>query len=459
MGLDDRPPVTDHTPPLWRLLVRVILVSLCLEGVVTLALYSFKGHAFVLLVKDGLLAMAYIAFVVWARRERRHWRWPLTIVVPLIALVALSVAELFNPALENVSVALVGIRTRLLYMPLAVLGYFLFVDRHDVEDFVLLFAVPSIPVSLFGVVQYALGPHAIATWGSGFAASVWTVGTFHGEAVYRPASTFSFTGHFANYLLVATLLTAAVCIWGQSSTTRRWIFRISLVSQGLGVMVSGARLVLLFVPVGIGALWLAAAIRRRWLESGPPWSPALGWTAGLTMLGLLIGALIAPSGVYRAQSIVAPSVNRQLNIVDTLDVSMRRVQSLSGTDLLWGHGLGSASPGARYVIKDPERFITTGPFEGALGQYIWETGVPGVILFAVVWLGMLGHGAVRAIRIRDPLLWCVAAAIVLLNVFIFMTSGTYALMTYAPTSIYFWLFLGILLRLPELDSPSAFAHH
>ena len=437
-------------PSWWRRLTQITLIYVCIEGIISLLFYEFN---LTLVIKDVILGLAYVAFAGWAILRRPHLDWPLLAIVPLLAFIAISLFEFFNPALENLLVGLVGIRTRLFYIPLAFLGYFYLDEKRDLETLGLLLALPSIPINLLAVWQYLLGPERVAQWGAGFAASIWTVGNFGGAPVYRPTATFSHTGHYAAYLLAVTLGTAAFCHSSRTSTTR-WLFRLSLALQFMGIMVNGARLTLLFVPLGVLLTWLLPVLWNRLTRLRRVQWRTLAMNLGVTLIGVFGGFMIAPTGWYRAQSIVMPSESsRQLSILDVLRVSANRLGTLSGQDLWKGHGLGSASPGARYVIATPDSFVTTGLFEGLVGQLIWELGLGGLILFYLAWLGLLGLGVRNVFRLRDPLLQAVAVAIVLYHAFLFVTTGTYTLVAYAPTSVYFWLFLGILLALPRLDRP------
>jgi hypothetical protein len=430
---------------LWVRLLQVSLVYICVAGMLSLVVYGHMAFWVALESNDVILALTYVAFISWAIRHRVTLAWPAALIVPLVIFVAIGVAELFNPALENYLVGLVGVRTRLFYIPLLFLAFFYFLTRRQVETFGLLLCVPSIPINLLAVFQYLAGPARVSAWGPGFAASVLTVG------MYRPVATFSHPGHYANYLLFVTMMTAACCS-GEPESRARWIFRLSLALQCVGIMVAGARLTLLFVPIGIITLWWCSTARAC-LSKADRWQ-RLGWSAGIASIGIVVGLFVAPTAASRAMSMVTPSVPRQLNVKDTLLVSARRIASFSDSDLWRGHGLGSASPGSRYVVADRNRFEQFGPAEAAVGQLIWEMGVPGFVAFTAVWLGILGLATLRTARMRDPLLRSVAAAGILFHIFVLSTSGTYAVMDYPPTSVYFWFSLGMLMRLPALDQPA-----
>ena len=449
----------------WRRLLEMGLIYLCIEGIISLLFYEFK---LTLLIKDVILGLAYMAFVGWVILRRPYLDWPRVLTLPLAAFVVLGIVQFFNPALESLLVGLVGVRTRLFYIPLLLLGYFYLNKKHDLETLGLLLALPSIPVNLLAILQYLLGPERVAQWGTGFAVSIWSVGNFEGVPVYRPVATFSHTGHYAAYLLAITLVTAAFCNFSRTPA-RLWLFRITLALQFAGIMVNGARTTLLFVPLGVLLIWLLSILWRSWSGLGRIQWRVLTVNLGMILIGTFGGFIIAPTGLYRAQSILAPSqpgqlvtvdgerydVKEQLNIFDVLRVSVQRLGRVDRQNLWRGYGLGSASPGTRYITATPDRFMGNGLFEGLMGQFIWEFGLSGLILFYLAWLSLLGWGAYNAFGLRDPLLQSITVAIVLYHAFLFVTTGTYTLVAYAPTSVYFWLFLGLLMALPRLERPEA----
>lgn len=436
--------------PWWRVLLIAVLLYLCVEGIVSLVFYEWK---IVLLIKDILLSITYALFTVWATARRPHLGINPLVIVLLGVFVGIAAVELLNPDIENLLVALIGIRTRLFYIPLLLLGYYYIWKKHDLVNLGLLLVVSSIPVNLFALIQYLLGPERISEWGSGFAASVWTVGDFGGAGVYRPVATFSSAGHYASYLLAISLLTAAFCVCKDVSPVIRSVFRIGLGLQLVGVMINGARLDLLFVPSGILVIWLVPHIReyvvsRQILQFRP-----LVLNVGILVFALIIGWIVAPSGAYRAGSIIAPSEYRQLNILDTLIVSADRIATLSGRDLLLGHGLGTASPGSRYVIADPASFVTHGLLEGLVGQLVWEMGLGGILSFLALWLVVLILGVRTWLGLRDSQLQPIVVAILVYNLFLVATAGTYTLVAYSPTSVYYWFLIGVLMGLSRLDVP------
>ena len=96
------------------------------------------------------------------------------------------------------------------------------------------------------------------------------------------------------------------------------------------------------------------------------------------------------------------------------------------------------------------------PYDPAFSESWWvkvilELGVPGLLLFAAL-LGWLVVRAYRAHRaVRDPRLIAVSAALLgfVIWVVLYLTKGP--AIDLDPVNVYFWLFAGVLLRLPTFS--------
>src|SRR5581483_11896447 len=160
---------------------------------------------------------------------------------------------------------------------------------------------------------------------------------------------FSSTGHYASYLVFVTLVTAALATAPSLSRRARRGVMAALILQFAAIPINGSRALMLFVPAGCGAIWLVSLVRARQVGAWGPIAVAVRRAVMAAVLALAVGVAIAPSGVYRANSIVAPSTPRHLNLSDTLQVTWARVLALPPRLLWTGQGLGSAAPVRRYL--------------------------------------------------------------------------------------------------------------
>ena len=122
---------------------------------------------------------------------------------------------------------------------------------------------------------------------------------------------------------------------------------------------------------------------------------------------------------------------------------------------LIGEGLGVASPGARRLIA-PLGTANTNPAtsirdsESFMASLVYEVGVPGLLLFYLFIVALLTVGlrSVRECRRTDMAL--LASAILAFEVAICLQSWTYDPLHAPPSRVLFWIWAGVLLRLPTL---------
>lgn len=119
---------------------------------------------------------------------------------------------------------------------------------------------------------------------------------------------------------------------------------------------------------------------------------------------------------------------------------------LSSRLSLLGKGLGNATSGARRLTEDGVLLIET-----YYVKLIYEIGVLGFIAFMAV-VSILSGLTFKAYRsLHDPVLRHWAICIWIFVLFISFNPYYYPL-SVEPVSIYYWLFAGILLKLPELEN-------
>ncbi len=98
-------------------------------------------------------------------------------MLPIAALIAVSVLELANPHGDGILVGVVGLRVTLRCMQLFFIGTLLATERPDalrrLSYFTLLM---SAPVTAFGIVEYVIGSDEVKSFGAGFAKSLYVVG-------------------------------------------------------------------------------------------------------------------------------------------------------------------------------------------------------------------------------------------------------------------------------------------
>ena len=115
-----------------------------------------------------------------------------------------------------------------------------------------------------------------------------------------------------------------------------------------------------------------------------------------------------------------------------------------------GEGLGRATNSARFFGQT--RLITIYP-----AHLIYEMGIPGLVAMLGLYT-TLGIAAFRAYRLVESLqLRKTALTLWLFVIFISFFPYLYSLNT-LPAMVYYWLGVGIVLRLPDLDNGQRSGH-
>src|SRR5208282_506014 len=224
----------------WRMGVYMFMVYVVIEGFL---INYFNGFSELNLVKDVFVGLLFftVAVMLIVRHQAPIPR--LSWIIPFAGFAMVYVAQIFNPSLPTILVGLVGIRVTLFYFLLTPVAYWFFDSTERVVRFFLFMVALSIPVSLFGIVQYFKGSAWMISISPGFQRAVfyayWTdasnpVGSF------RTFSTFVHTGGFSNYLALLMLVTAA--LWGLYRVSwQRVVIGSVLMLQFFALLTTGGR--------------------------------------------------------------------------------------------------------------------------------------------------------------------------------------------------------------------------
>jgi len=406
----------------WRLGVYAVLLYVTVEGLVSNSLYP---STIPLLFKDILLVATYLGFLAVVGLRRDGLRLSARLLGPLGALAALCVAEALNPWGVSPPVALVGIRVLLFYIPLYFLGLALSRDAHRLAGIVHFILISSLPITLFGIYQWAVGWEAVASLGPGFARAIWVVGPeATSELIYRPASTFAFVGHFGAYLLFISVL-AFAALHLPLRRGRRVLLAAVLASALMAVVVQSQRTTWVLLPVAAAGMYLLHRHRRGMFRAMP----------------ILVGSVIAAA-------LVGGSVlsNRLPLLTSGLDLYTAHFYSSTGQAFksanflspegIIGHGTGTALGAIRYVTGG----TVPSAFESGWFIPFYMFGVFGLIVYA--WLfGTVLTDAWRGCQTMQADVRWLGVGIFC---FLALTAALDGPANYPPTNIYFWLFAGLL---------------
>jgi hypothetical protein len=430
----------------WRRAVYGLLLFLPFSGIPYLLTYPNVRPALVL--KDLVFVLPAYAGFLAGRAQRRRVE-PGALPGVLLVLFALLVAvQVFNPALPNRLVGLIGAKVWLLYVPCCLLAYHLVETRADLARLLATMSIAAVIPALVGVVEalliYAGHPDVVYRWYGG-AADVATQGFAQfdftgGGSLRRIPSTFSFVAQYFGFLVCMIAVSYAwwrgVLVRGRLANAGAAVWLLLLAASFL----SGSRAAFVFVPFLV-ALTVVLEARDLRLPVG----------VGRLVLpsALLVGLTVAVLGIG-AGTLVRHTVT--VGIEDFQGVFVDGFRQVLGTTVA-GLGTGIDTLGARYAFERPEQFtaVTGTWYESWYVKAYTELGLAGLVLIVailgrLVLAGLRRHGA-----LRDPGLRAVSASLLALLVWTLVYGLKGQFVDLDPSNVYFWLLVGVLAKLPRLD--------
>jgi hypothetical protein len=428
----------------WRRSVDWLLVYLPFSGIAGVLLYPRTAPA--ILAKDfAFVIPAYIGFLVRRRDGQRALPFGQATTWLLASFAILVAGQSFNPALPSGLVAAIGAKVWLFYVPMSVLGYHLVRDRQELHRFLGLMSLAAVLPALIGVGEALLiysgkGTVVYGAYGEAAASVTQDFAEFDlvgGGILRRVPSTFAFV---AQYFAFTAAMVAVTYAWWQGAQSRKgtglrcavWLLLL------LAGFLSGARAAFLFLPF-LMALILALEGRTARFAFARLVAPAL----------LLVGVAVAVVG-STAGGVLGHVVEVGVEEFGSVFVNgLRRGLAVTAVGL----GSGVDTNAARHAFGEADRFVGVGGtwYESWYVKALLELGVAGLALLLL----LLGTLVVRALgqhrRLRDPRLKVVSASLIGLMLWnlVFNTKAQY--LDIDPMNVYFWLFLGVLFKLPRLD--------
>jgi hypothetical protein len=425
----------------WRHGVLMLLVYVPIGGAISLWMWP---NTMPLLFKDILfVGPIYVALFLLSMTELRRVPVPRGLTLTMVLLAMIVLLQLFNPKLDNVMVGVVGAKVWLFYLPLVFVGAVAIRDRDDLVRLLRVIIVIAIVPCAVGLTQWGLsnsiGYRAAIQmfYGAAAAAATQQFGQFDfGTDLFRIPSTFTFIAGYSGFTLSMLVPTYALIRLDPSPMWRRF-GRIMLGVVIISALLSGARANFIFVPL-LMALILALDARLRGIVAGllllPPFLLAI-----LEVSGLHLSAIITGTGTlvsHYKSDLIIPSV---IDAIRTWPM---------------GQGSGMNTGAARHVMSSAaaHRFS---PVESYYARAIIELGIPGFLVVVSLFGAMVLRGfACLAATTDRACKSCAAALLAYLIVIIFHSLKGWQIDA-DPVNIYFWLFAGILFKLPLIASEPA----
>jgi len=417
----------------WRAALAALFLFLPVAAVPGLLL---QQQGWPTLLKDGLFLLPlYAGFSLAVMRDRSFkWSFPASLSIPLAGLALVVVIEAARLITSDPLVALIGLRSWLLYVPLILVPAVAFSSIAQVQRFIRLLVLVSLIPAVVGLAEFALvasghSDLAYRWYGDlGFYASQGyaQVGISDQILVQRVPSTFTFVTQFVAYCLVMVPL--CLVAWASDPDVRwRRIAALASVMIIAAGFTCGSRTFYLWGPIEISLMLL---LNRRI-------RPALSKTILITGTAL---ALAVGSQLVQIATFISGLG------WDYLRTHAAELQMVYGEVGLLGVGAGMGTNGSRYVLASHEL-----PFriEGWYGLTFLELGLAGLILIAIIW-GVLLRRAWTGMRVSRRTTaedLAVATFVILLCSVVNLIKGLS--LEYDPLNVYFWLIAGLALALPQ----------
>jgi len=420
----------------WRLAIICLLLFIPFAGLVA----SWIPHPAAVLAKDLVFVLpAYLSFLVLEGRSTSAVRPTTFFTCSVFALVFVAIVHMANPNLHSVAVGLVGLKVWLFYIPLFLLGGAFVRDQHDLRLLLRVIVVLAPVPCLIGLGQWVastfLGYQYVMTsiYGELAVANNPAFSSFQygdGFYIYRIASTFSFSTQYFGYALSMILVS---WIASRFETSVRWrnYARASFYIAVTAALLSGSRQAFVFVPA---VLFLLMILYR----DGKP-------------LMILLAAMAVVVAIPLA-SIVIPLHSIATHTSELFSHYSNTVFFAGLADAYakfpWGLGTGMNTGAARYVLGDP----SWEAFESYYAKAAYEFGIVGPFIILTLFATLIFTAIQVASTARSPMIRACAVGLATFYLAFAANSLKGWMVDQDPINVYFWLFTGILFRLPDLDA-------
>ena len=435
----------------WRLGIYGLIIFIPFCGLPTILLYPAPVWTHVL--KDVLFVLpAYIGFLRWYVFGQKGAARFLIPPVPICALVLLAVIAtlgLLNPALANFMVGLIGLRTWLFYIPMVFLGYHLVRSKAELISvsrlMILMAAVPA----LFGIVQallYYSGDKEAAYAIYGTAAYEVTQGFTSFSAVggtnglTRLPSLFTFGLQYSFFLFTMLPIAAALAV-AEQTRPARIVARAALAVILMAGFFSGSRAAFVMMP----ALLVFTAVL---VGGGRGAVRRILGVVVLTGLGLFVVTTLLDSKIRSLGMHVLDAANIELLTALPYEFHLAAQAPWLGV----GTGMTTGPARVAFTSLTSMEDLGVGGIENYYAKARVELGVPGmiVVIILMVQIAMRAYWVRRLVSDRALNYFAATLTAFFAIVVAYLVKGSP--IDYDPLNVYFWLFFGMLLKLPRLQA-------
>jgi hypothetical protein len=422
----------------WQRALQVVFYLVVVEG--ALRKWVFPGaQDLIYFGKDALLVGIYIGYM---RAQGRYRPAKASLLYACLGLGAgIGLLEIFNPALPNILVGILGFKAYFFYVPLLFVLPAAFPTDLALARFLHRYVLFAIPVGLLGIAQFfSPAGSFLNTYARAAGPSESYVTTFGSSSFVRVTATFSYITGYASYLLAMAILTLAIL------GTTRWKFKGNVLvytSFGLtflGMLMAGSRGSILIFALVLPLYWWLVVLRER--QGGATVMRILIALAGIGAIVNYAGADALGAFAGRAAGTGGELFGRMLGpLTDPFDL-LYAAGSL-------GYGIGSTHQTAEAVTQGiaPYSWLHGLLIETESGKVMVELGPFGflVIYFLRIYLALFA--LLQVFRLRTSFHRTLAT-----TTFLFFLAQIFGSVIFDVTAdLFYWLFGGLLTTAMVLD--------
>ncbi|MGE3904416.1 MAG: O-antigen ligase family protein [Reyranellaceae bacterium] len=429
----------------WRIGVYALVVYTPFTGIVVAA---FAPSPIGNLVRDILIIIPlYVAFAL-TRRQSDRMGTPFGFIVIVSVFAALIAASAAISHTSGSMVSILGAKVWLFYIPLAAVAAAYARDKSDILNLMRLFVVMGWIPCAVGLLMWmgAINNHyreSVELLHGDFArnATQGFVAFQVGESkIFRIPGTFQFA---AQYSMFCIFMVLPVLMQLRLEISRNWrLFGYAtLVLAVAAALTSGSRGMFLHLPFLLAVI---GALR-------------FGFGRGSNML-VLFGLMVFGAVVLSQfdQSALFDHV-AELAVLNGRGIILGGMNYAIESGGPWGIGVGAGTVAARH-LGDLPTMMRLGQVVAVENYYAkaWlELGFLGFVCIVAMFIYLIVAGIQICGRLRDPQLRDVGLVVVAMVVFMAYISSRGWALDQDPMAYYYWLMLGILFKLPQLDAALA----
>jgi len=381
---------------------------------------------FTLVVKDLMLAFILVRLLYTSLRNKDFSWLNQRLTVPVILFVGYAFAMIAAPSTHSPALALAGVRSWILWIPLYYPVYVVFNNKTTVVRLFQTMCWVSMPVAAYGLYQSIMGYEHLRVSEELYRHTLWYTG--------RAVSIFNSPSHLGNFCALIVLISLALTLYHTSMVRRGLFFGVAVLAGG-GLIASGTRGSFLGLLVGLLVFLLLA--RRKTLII------AIVALAGLISYNYMVPT--AETGAERIRQTITPQI-----VVRRISKPFQRaLKQVSEYPLGYGVATGAGSGRIYGELRRTAGARDIKWIENEFGRVLSEMGLPGLFF----WLSMLWvatRGALTAARSTrddaDHYLFCAMAA----GMFVLLSQLLIGGALYdAAAGIYFWIFAAMAVRLSK----------